>query len=470
MINRNLLSQRNTSLLLGLVAVMWGLFSATSALALGLSGGTLTFKGSVLSCTYGPRQGTVEASPGSAALGTPATYHEHSDNVMCAWYQDANNDGIPDDLNAMPSTDNVGHFALDVTYTLEGLCVVQDPNSGVGQEFQACGTKTDTQNPKHSGGSTSSNTSQAQCTSTTGTLFYQAFCGSNVTVEGTLKWVGAALGEDPPAFTGCLSDATPDECVMKLGDFVRNKKGQVDLSMCPYEFPDQTAAGGTLTTGEVLNYTETYASNSNCQGPLLTAGPASRRMCDNHSFDPNSTNGPCAPEKTSGSTFTFYSGGINPNDAMSVDAILLYDGQWQPNSTVNVGCSATDPDLNNGNIPTTVLNSSAFDTANIKFTSEETPVAYVKGYSDDTSPVVRTKNLTDTSGTIIGKGLDFDGCRGTNNGLNGLVQVICRHKDAWTKNSNGADQVVLSIDGTNTSGLGFTGNSKAVKLVGTCVE
>jgi len=63
---------------------------------------------------------------------------------------------------------------------------------------------------------------------------------------------------------------------------------------------------------------------------------------------------------------------------------------------------------------------------------------------------------------------DFDGCRpATEN--DGLVQVICRHQDAWGQDENGADVVTLAITGTtNSGGLGFEGNTLPVKIVGTC--
>jgi hypothetical protein len=266
-------------------------------------------------------------------------------------------------------------------------------------------------------------------------------------------WVDAMCTDSSGNLVTC---STP---LLVLGGFQLDKKGNVDLTKCLTDFPDQSTAGG-LPGGKVLHYVEKYAANSGCAGSRIDASDGQRRMCQDHTFyNPNynqttgagATNPPCAPTKV-GSTTVTYRAGISATDEADLKAAPLYDNQWRPDSTLNLSCN------NSGTIPTTVLNSENFAASGFSFTDGPI-VAYVTGSSGDKSPATSANVIYDaTSGAPTGLKVYFNDCNGTHG--NGLDQVICRNINYGSNPSS----VNLTIQGDRPDGLGFIGNATSVNI------
>jgi hypothetical protein len=404
------------------------------------SGGALNLKGSRISCTYGTAVGTISADPGDSTAGTPAVWQEASDPnspVTCSLVDSDNGNTLGAEAP----------FDLRVEYVLSGGLCIDDPNAGLGQcKFS------DPQNPgKKGGGSTSATASQAVCHPDSVThagydlLEYSGFCGA-ATVKGHLSYSGTDPAPDWVTTFGGNTNSS-NSWVLVLGGFETDKKGNV--INCSTDFPD---VSGYLSAGQVLHYTEKYAAGSGCKGPRLDASDGKRRMCHDHTFynpdyDPTTdtgtaTNGPC-PKVTSADK---YIGGALATDASVVIAAELYDNQWKPNSTLNLSCS------NQGNIPTTALNS---DNVAVSGFTGGTIVAYVTGFPGDTSTADSTSVKYDALGNATALAINFHDCDSSKTGLD---QVICKHV------SSSDTSVNLTISATKTDGLGFVGNATNIKI------
>ncbi len=316
-------------------------------------------------------------------------------------------------------------------------------------------------------------TTAAVCDNATGVLKYEAFCGSNVNVKGTLKpnttdmlpapWVAEMCTDSKDQLATC-----GDNAVLALGGFQLTNKGTVDPKRCLTDFPNQSPTG--LPAGQVLRYTEQFAPNTNCTGPRISASDAKRRMChDNTFFNPDfettgiTTNPPCDPQQGGNVTFR---AGIEATDTADIVAAMLEENQWRPNSTLNLSCN------NQGTVPTTIRNSENFAASSFQFGDGDI-VAYVKGFPGLGNEAFAT-SATDilTNGVPTGKRVTFNDCT-TDPNKPGLDEVICKAVVANVIPPN-AKTVDLTIRGeqADEQGLGFIGDALAVPInnLGNCPQ